>query len=226
MAVIALNSPKGGVAKTTLAILLSSECAFKGHSVALLDADPNQHAALFGERSTIPNLNFQGEITDQNVISAIRKASKDYDLVFIDLPGATTTLNLKALQLSDFVILPCQTSRPDVRDAMRGIKQIAEAGELKGLPDDETIPYSILWTRIPFSFESKAARSIREAIGKTGARTMTTVLHERAVYKEMHINSEVPRQIDAKSAATTEVGTLAEELLENLYKMKERAHAA
>ncbi len=226
MAVIALNSPKGGVAKTTLAILLSSECAFKGHSVALLDADPNQHAALFGEKSTIPNLVFQGDITDQNVISAIRKASKEYDLVFIDLPGATSTLNLKALQLSDFVILPCQTSRPDVRDAMRGIKQIAEAGELKGLPDDETIPYSILWTRIPFSFESKAARSIREAISKTGARTMTNVLSERAVYKEIHINSEVPWQIDPKSRAAAEVSALADELLDNLYKMKEVANAA
>lgn len=226
MAVIALNSPKGGVAKTTLAILLSSECAFKGHSVALLDADPNQHAALFGEKSKIPNLVFQGDITDQNVITAIRKASKDYDLVFIDLPGATTTLNLKALQLSDFVILPCQTSRPDVRDAMRGIKQIAEAGELKGLPDDETIPYSILWTRIPFSFESKAARAIREAISKTGARTMSHVLSERAIYKEIHLNSEVPRQIDPKSKATEEIAGLADELLENLYKMKETANAA
>lgn len=226
MAVIALNSPKGGVAKTTLAILLSSECASKGHTVALLDADPNQHAALFGEKSTIDNLHFQGDITDQNVIQAIRKAAREYDLVFIDLPGATTTLNLKALQLSDYVILPCQTSRPDVRDAMRGIQQIAEAGDLKGLPDGETIPYSILWTRIPFSFESKAARSIREAIGKTGARTMKTVLHERAVYKEMHINSEVPRQIDSKSPATTEVAALADELLENLYKLKETADAA
>lgn len=226
MAVIALNSPKGGVAKTTLSILLASECAAKGHSVALLDADPNQHAALFGEKSKIANLTFQGDITDGNVISSIRKASKDFDLVFIDLPGATTTLNLKALQLSDFVILPCQTSRPDVRDAMRGIQQIAEAGELKGLPDDETIPYSILWTRIPFSFESKAARSIREAIGKTGARTMQNVLHERAVYKEMHINSEVPREIDPKSAATKEVAALADELLDNLYKLKEVADAA
>ncbi len=226
MAVIALNSPKGGVAKTTLAILLSSECAFKGYSVALLDADPNQHAALFGEKSTIANLDFQGEVTDQNVISAIRKASKEYDLVFIDLPGATTTLNLKALQLSDFVILPCQTSRPDVRDAMRGIQQIAEAGELKGLSDEQTIPYSILWTRIPFSFESKAARSIRDAIGKTGARTMNAILSERAVYKEMHINSEVPRQIDPKSKATDEVAALADELLENLYKLKETANAA
>jgi len=226
MAVIALNSPKGGVAKTTLAILLASECAYKGYSVALLDADPNQHAALFGEKSTVTNLSFQGDITDQNVISAIRKASKEFDLVFIDLPGATTTLNLKALQLSDYVVLPCQTSRPDVRDAMRGIKQIAEAGELKGLPDDQTIPYSILWTRIPFSFESKAARSIREAISQTGARTMKTVLSERAVYKEIHINSEVPRQIDAKSSATTEVAALADELLENLYKLKETANAA
>ncbi|WP_140987149.1 ParA family protein [Asticcacaulis tiandongensis] len=226
MAVIALNSPKGGVAKTTLAILLASECAFKGHSVALLDADPNQHAALFGERSTVPGLDFQGQITDQNVIQSIRQTSKTYDLVFLDLPGATTTLNLKALQLSDYVILPCQTSRPDVRDAMRGIQQIAEAGDLKGLPEDETIPYSILWTRIPFSFESKAARSIREAIAKTGARTMGSVLHERAVYKEMHINSEVPRQIDPNSAATREVSTLADELLENLYKLKETVDAA
>ncbi|MFP1132620.1 AAA family ATPase [Asticcacaulis sp. W401b] len=226
MAVIALNSPKGGVAKTTLAILLAAECAHRGYSVALLDADPNQHAALFGERSTVENLTFQPDITDATVIKAIRRAAEAFDLVFIDLPGATTTLNLKALQLSDFVILPCQTSRPDVRDAMRGIQQIVEAGDLKGLPGDETIPYTILWTRIPFHFESKAARSIREAISQTGARTMSSVLHERSVYKEMHINSEVPRQIDESSAATKEVSVLTDELLETLYKMREQADVA
>ena len=47
-AVISLASAKGGCAKTTTALALGLELALDGARVAVLDADPNQHAAEFG----------------------------------------------------------------------------------------------------------------------------------------------------------------------------------
>src|SRR4051794_2226698 len=54
MATISLASAKGGVGKTTLAILIAAELALaKGWKVALLDSDLNQHASAFGKRTKI-----------------------------------------------------------------------------------------------------------------------------------------------------------------------------
>ena len=40
MAIIAFASPKGGVGKTTSALLLASELAYRGSRVTIIDADP------------------------------------------------------------------------------------------------------------------------------------------------------------------------------------------
>jgi len=48
MAIVSIASAKGGVGKSTLAILLGAEFALNGYRVTLLDCDLNQHAAAFG----------------------------------------------------------------------------------------------------------------------------------------------------------------------------------
>ncbi len=222
MAVIALNSPKGGVAKTTLAILLASEFAHLGQSVKLLDADPNQHSFNFGRGADIAGLEFVGPVTDASVMQDIKHAKETADVVILDLPGATTTLNLKALVRSDFIILPCQTSKPDVMDAGKGIAQIKEASEMRGDTSDP-IPFALLWTRIPSSFESTPARKVREQLVQTGVPIFETMLHERAIYKELHLTNKTPRQKDPNSAATQEVNKITLELWHRLAKLREAA---
>ena len=53
MATIAIASAKGGCGKTTLAILLGTELALEGYTVALLDCDVNQHATAFGKKAAV-----------------------------------------------------------------------------------------------------------------------------------------------------------------------------
>ena len=43
MPVISFASPKGGVGKTTAALLLATELAQKGVGVTVIDADPEQY---------------------------------------------------------------------------------------------------------------------------------------------------------------------------------------
>ena len=64
--------------------------------------------------------------------------------MLIDLPGGSSTLALKAMQRSHFVLVPTQTSLMDVRDAMKTINQIDDAQELVRVQ----ISRAILWTRI------------------------------------------------------------------------------
>jgi chromosome partitioning protein len=51
MPTIAFASPKGGVGKSTEAVLLASELARHGGSVTMIDADPNRPLSQVGKPS-------------------------------------------------------------------------------------------------------------------------------------------------------------------------------
>ena len=160
MATISIARTKGGCGKTTLALLLSAELALDGYQVALLDSDLNQHASAFGRKAKITGLTILPDIDERNVLTALRMAEDERDVVLIDLPGGSSTLALKALQRSHLVLVPTQASLPDVRDAVKTIAQIDDAQDLAGSP----IARAILWTRLLPGFESRAARHVRESL--------------------------------------------------------------
>jgi chromosome partitioning protein len=212
MATIAIASAKGGCGKTTLAILLAAELALDGYRVALLDSDLNQHASAFGARARIGGLAIVADITEANVLAALREAEAGRDAVVIDLPGGSSTLALKALQRSQFVLVPAQASLPDARDAMKTIAQIDDAQELARTP----IARAIVWSRLLPGFESRAARHVRQTVEANGVPVLDAALMERAAFREMHISGEVPRQSEPGGAPAGNVAALTREVLERL----------
>src|ERR1700759_698870 len=98
MATISLASAKGGVGKSSLAILLSADfCLGRGWKVALLDSDLNQHSLAFGRKAKIPGLTVIGDVTEDNILPTLRQAETENDFVIIDLAGGSSTLALMAL---------------------------------------------------------------------------------------------------------------------------------
>jgi chromosome partitioning protein len=212
MATIAIASAKGGCGKTTLAILLAAELALDGYRVALLDSDLNQHASAFGAKARIPGLTIVADITEANVLAALREGEAQQDVVVIDLPGGSSTLALKALQRSQFVLVPAQASLPDARDALKTIAQVDDAQDLARSP----IARAIVWTRLLPGFESRAARHVRQTVEGRGLTVLEAALMERAAFREMHISGEVPRQADPRGAPAGNVSALAREVLDRL----------
>lgn len=219
MAILSIASAKGGCGKTTVSILLGAELALDGYRVALLDCDLNQHASAFGAKATLPGFTVIRDVTETNVLAALRKAETESDIVLIDLPGGSSTLALKALQRSHFVLVPTQASLPDVRDAMKTIAQIDDAQDLARAP----IARAIVWTRFLPGFESKSARHVRESLEGQGASIFRSALMERSAFREIHITGLVPRQVDAGSATAANVTTLCTELLGRLKDLAEAA---
>src|SRR4051794_13168792 len=217
MAVLALASAKGGVGKTTIAVLVGTGLALEGYKVTLLDCDLNQHATAFGEKVGIRGFTVVPSIDEANVLSALRRAETDNDIVLIDLPGGSSTLALKALQRSHLVLVPSQASLPDVRDAMKTVAQINDAQELARAP----IARAVVWTRLLPGFESKSARHVRTSLEGQGGEILRTALMERAAFREMHITGVVPRQSSPTSTAAINVEALANEVLGRLQKLAE-----
>jgi chromosome partitioning protein len=215
VATLCISSAKGGCGKSTAAICIASELALDGYRVALLDCDLNQHASLFGQMCDIPGLTVVSAIDERNVLSALRKAQEEADLVVIDLPGGSSTLALKALQRSNFVLIPCQATLPDVRDAVRTVEQIDDAQELARAP----IPRSLLWSRILPGFEARGARHVRESVETRGIPIFKTSLMQRAALAEFHVTGRVPRQTDPNSSAAQNITAVTAELLANLEQL-------
>lgn len=219
MATLSIASAKGGCGKTTVAILLGAELALDGYKVVLLDCDLNQHASAFGTKAKIPDLSIVGDVTEGNVLAALKKVEAQHDVVLIDLPGGSSTLALKALQRSHFVVVPTQASLPDVRDAMKTIAQIDDAQDLARAP----IARAMMWTRLLPGFESKSARHVRESLEGQGVTILKSALMERAAFREIHITGQVPRQIDPAGSAAANISSLAVEVLDRLKGLAEAA---
>lgn len=221
MATISIASVKGGCGKTTLAILLGTELALEGYKVALLDCDANQHATAFGKKAQIAGFAVVPSIDEGNILSELRKASADSnaEVVLIDLPGGSSTLALKALQRTNYVLVPCQASLPDVRDAIKTLAQIDDAQELARTD----IPRALIWTRLLPGFESRPARHVRKSVEGKELPVFTTALIERAAFRELHLTGQTPRQTDPKSAAAANVRAITQELLTRLAALQEAA---
>ncbi|HUB12702.1 MAG TPA: ParA family protein [Acetobacteraceae bacterium] len=219
MAIISIASAKGGCGKTTVAILLGAELALDGYKVALLDCDLNQHASAFGVKAKLPGLTVIGDVTETNVLSELKKAEAAQDVVLIDLPGGSSTLALKALQRSHFVLVPAQASLLDARDATKTVAQIDDAQELARAP----IARAVMWTRFQPGFESKSARHVRESLEGQGLPILKSVLMERAAFREMHITGQVPRQADPSGGPAANITAVATEVLDRLRQLAEAA---
>lgn len=209
---LTVASNKGGVGKTTLAILLGTELATQGYKVTLLDCDLNQHAAAFGEKCDLANFTVVGAVDESNVLKAIRASEEGADVIIVDLPGGSTTLALKALQRSNFVLVPCQASLPDVRDAMKTVAQIDDAQDLSRV----TIERSLIWTRLLPGFESRSARHVRESVEGRGVPVFESRLRELAAFRELHLTGKAPRQVDPSSPPAQNVTLITDELLKRL----------
>jgi chromosome partitioning protein len=140
--------------------------------------------------------------------------------VLVDLPGGSSTLALKALHRSHFVLVPTQASLPDVKAAMKTLAQIDDAQELARTP----IARAVLWTRVLSGFESRSARHVRETVeAQEHIPILRNAMMERAAFREIHITGQVPRQIDPKGSAAQNVAAITAELLEQITRLREAA---
>jgi chromosome partitioning protein len=218
--VISIASDKGGPGKTTAAILLAAELALDGYRVTLIDTDLNQQAVAFGRKAEIAGLKVVGDVREDTILSALRKAEGESEIVLIDLPGGSSTLALKSMHRSHFVLVPTQASLPDIRATMKTLAQINDAQELARTP----IARAVVWTRVLPGFESRAARHVRETVEAEGeVPILRTALMERAAYREMHITGKVPRQMSPESAAAANAAAFAAEILQHIAKLREAA---
>ncbi|MFT4014116.1 MAG: ParA family partition ATPase [Paracoccus sp. (in: a-proteobacteria)] len=126
--IITVAQQKGGSGKTTVAVNLAVALRGRGHSVALLDTDPQgslgrwflERLARIGEDEAL-------EFTTSSAWGAsyeAEKLKKRFDFVLIDTPPKIDSDLRPALRAADLVVVPVATSQVDLW-ATEGVLDLA-----------------------------------------------------------------------------------------------------
>lgn len=197
MPTIAFISPKGGVGKTTAALLLASEIA-RGAKVTVVDADPNHPIQAWGKGAELPeNLSILANVDEDNILDRIEEASAQTPFVIIDLEGTAAKIVLLAVSQADLVVIPMQGSQLDAEQASRAIRVLKQHEKMTG----RAVPYGVLLTRTSPIIRTRTMGHIQGGLVDAGVPVFTTQLHEREAFRAIFSFKQTLENLDEKDVS-------------------------
>jgi chromosome partitioning protein len=212
--VISIAGTKGGVGKSTTSYILAGRLAEMGHKIGLLDADPNHAVGDWHEVGQLSGITIASNITEQNIGDEVEKLEgQGADFIIIDLPGMRGMVQVFAFGLSDLIIIPTQTSRSDVEQALGLIHMIE-----RNRKTIQNAKVRLMFTRISPSYTTGVDAHAYRQVAEYGAPVMATKLFERKHFKEMTYtgllpNAAGPRATRSDREAINNINEIVAEVL-------------
>lgn len=179
MPTIAFVSPKGGVGKTTSALLLATAIA-KIYDVTIIDADPNHPVQTWAAAGNTPaRLTIVSDVDEHSIMDRIADAAAETPFVIVDLEGTASMTVVYAIAQADFVVIPTQGSQLDANEASRAIRVVRENERLTG----KRRPYAVLLTRTSVSVRARGLTAIQNSLRDAGIPVLDTELNERDAFR-------------------------------------------
>jgi chromosome partitioning protein len=225
MPTIVFASPKGGVGKSTAAVLLATELAGHGGTVTMIDADPNRPITQWASRPGKPQrLTVIAPTTEESIIDTIEKAALQTTFVIVDLEGTASMMAGYAMSRADLVIIPAQGSHLDATEAVKAIKLVK--GQEKAFK--KKIPFAILFTRTSAAIRPRTLQSIEGEFAENQTPMFDCQIHERDAYRAVFafggtLDGLDPAQVSNLPAARMNAKMFAGEVIERL-KANQRAN--
>lgn len=181
MPVISFANSKGGVGKSTSALLLAQVLAQHGTTVTVVDADPNQPLKKWARQDAerVPaSLKVVADVTEDTILEAIDKASEENAFVVIDLEGSKNLTVSYAIGRSHLVIIPMQGSQLDADQAANVIRLI----ERERKAYNRNIAYAVLFTRASV-IQARDITHVRKQLRDAGIAILSAELVERSAFR-------------------------------------------
>ena len=186
MPVIVFASSKGGAGKTTACVVLACEFARQGQAknigISLIDADPNQHTAAWALLEGKPdNIAMFSNVSEANILEVIEEAQAKTPFVLVDLEGVASSAVVGAVSRADLVIIPCQPSQNDAKEAAKTIKTIKYGANVAR----RDIPFSVLFTRLSAAIITKTGKHLAVEFDRAGVDVFKCSLIDREAFKSI-----------------------------------------
>jgi chromosome partitioning protein len=204
-----------------LACELARQGAAKGFKIALIDADPNQHSAAWANKEGRPeNIQLIGNATEENILDAIDEAENKAAFVLVDLEGVASSAVIGAVSRADLVVIPCQPSQNDAKEAVKTIKTIQYSARVAG----RKIPFSVLFTRLSAAIITKTGKHLAAEFDEAGVDLFECSLIDREAFKSVfsyggtvnNLESSSKREQESINKAADNAKIFAEEVKRKL----------
>ncbi len=204
--VITIAQQKGGAGKTTLAAHLAIAWVGQGHSVALVDIDPQgslaawhaSRAERFGDGKL--GLDFAA-ITGWRTAAEVERRARDHDIVVIDSPPHAETEAKLAIRAASLVVIPVQPSPMDVWATKPTLDLAAQ----------ERVPVLLVLNRVPP--RANLTEAMLAKIAELGATVADARIGNRVGLATAMLEGRGITEAAASSRAAEEIAAVAAEIL-------------
>ena len=180
MPTIVFASSKGGAGKSTSAVVLATELAGQGASVAIIDADPNRPVSRWANRPGKPaSLTVVADVTEDAILDRIDQAARQATFVIVDLEGTASLDGRLCDQPGRSRRHPDPGSLLDAAEAVKAIRLVRNMEKTAG----RTIPTAILVTRTSAAIRPRSLQAIEAELAQSGVRVFETQMHERDAFR-------------------------------------------
>ena len=202
--VITIAQQKGGAGKTTLAAHLAIAWVGQGHSVALVDIDPQgslaawhaSRAERFGDGKL--GLDFAA-ITGWRTAAEVERRARDHDIVVIDSPPHAETEAKLAIRAASLVVIPVQPSPMDVWATKPTLDLAAQ----------ERVPVLLVLNRVPP--RANLTEAMLAKIAELGATVADARIGNRVALATAMLEGRGITEASSSRAAE-EIAALAQEI--------------
>lgn len=181
MPVIVMASPKGGVGKSTCAVLLATEFAAMGAEVTVLDCDPNRSLTRWASHGLPDRITLHSDVGRAEVVPTIKAADGDGRIVVVDLEGVASQLVSRAISQADLVIVPMQATALDAEIGSEALALVREEEEALG----REIPHAVVLTKTSAAVRSRVQRDLELQLEEAGIDIIRPPLVARAAFSEL-----------------------------------------
>ena len=181
MPVISFANSKGGVGKSTSALLLSQVLAHHKSSVTLIDADPNQPLKKWADSDPerVPsNLHVVPNVNEDSILEVIDESATRDAFVIIDLEGSRNVTVSYAIGRSNLVIIPIQGSQLDADQGASVIRLI----EREKRAFNREILYAVLFSRSSV-IQARDVLHVRQQLFDHNINILPAEIMERSAFR-------------------------------------------
>ncbi len=218
MPVIVMASPKGGVGKSTCAVLLATEFARMGAEVTVLDCDPNKSLTRWSSHGTPNGVTLLGDVGRSDIVPTIRNADGDGKIVIVDLEGVASQLVSRAISQADLVIVPMQPTALDAEIGSEALALVQEEEEALG----RKIRHAVVLTKTSAAVKSRVQKELEAQLRGAGIDMIEPTLVARAAFSEMFAYGHDLAAMAADADMRT--GGKVDKALENAKKFTEAVY--